>query len=62
LIGTIWENITMESMRSICPDTENLCKANQSSLGDGGRSGESICDACHEVDELGLPFARCARG
>jgi hypothetical protein len=25
LTGTIWENITMKSMSSICPDTEHLC-------------------------------------
>jgi hypothetical protein len=27
LTGTIWENITMESMRAICPDREKLCEA-----------------------------------
>ena len=27
LTGTIWENITLESMMALCPDRDNLCKA-----------------------------------
>jgi hypothetical protein len=27
LTGTIWENFTVESMRSICPDIDKLCEA-----------------------------------